>query len=545
MQDSSATQFVALLKDRGIQRATRDGWLQINAPAGAVDADLRAELGRRKAELVELLQRGAAGAALLPLVSMERPARIPQTQAQQGMWLIDHFTPGNVAYNIPEAFFTEGPIVVGTLQKAVDDLLARQAALRTCFYEEDGELLQSVSADARATLEFTDLSDRENSREILRTLIREQGRRPFTLDRAPLVRFHLFRMPGEQYAIFYNIHHIVADRQSLRILKQELIALYVAAARNEPAALPVLPIQYADYAIWGARHLENGAWTGQIAYWKRKLGDAPPFLQLPLSRAYPQQRTAWGATVPVRIEAPLRDTLSGIARQEGATMFMALLAAFSVLLQKLSGESDFCVGSPFTHRNQVETEGLIGLFVNMLVFRCQLGGERSFREVMQQARETALEAYENSDIPFQELVRALKPDPRSLRSPLFQVMFGFDAEERGGPAGLVQMDTDPGTARFDLTLQLGESSEGIFGFFEYCTDLFEEAAVAQMSRQFVDLLGQLAGAPDLPISTFQLVAAAAPQPKREDAPVTEKREAGFWGGKIKRLGWRSNRSESK
>ena len=185
-------------------------------------------------------------------------------------------------------------------------------------------------------------------------------------------------------------------------------------------------------------------------------------------------------------------------------MFMTLLASFAVLLHRHSGMEDFCLGSPFTHRNQVETEHLIGLFVNVLVFRCRMEGEPSFREVLKRTRVTALEAYDHSDVPFQELVRALKPDLRLLRSPLFQILFGFDSDAGSGQNGLIQIDTNPGTAKFDLTLQLRETSAGISGWFEYCTDLFEAAAIEQMAVQFLALLRQVVREPEKPISTIDL-----------------------------------------
>ena len=399
----------------------------------------------------------------------------------------------------------EGPVDLQVLRKAIEDLLERHEVLRTYFYEEEGELLQSVSTQAKTDLGFTDLSTApENERNsILRNLIREQARRPFDLGRVPLVRFHLFRLAENRHVVFFNIHHIVADRRSLRILREELSAFYQAVIRNEAASLPELPVQYADYAIWANRNLSDGMMESQIEYWRKKLAGVPPYLELQSSRPYPEQRTAWGATIPVAIPASLREALSHLGREEGATMFMTLLATFALLLYMNSGAEDFCIGSPFTYRNQVETEPLIGLFVNMLVFRFQLKGDLSFREFLSKVRATALDAYDNSDVPFQELVRTLKPDPRSLRSPLFQVMFAFDSQAESGQAPFTQIDTEPGTARFDLTLQLADAPDGIAGSFEYCTDLFEAAAIEKMVRQFMALLNRLVQNPDIPIGNLK------------------------------------------
>jgi hypothetical protein len=505
MQELTNAEFLSLLRHRNINVSARDGRLRINAPAGVLDAPLRAELTRRKSDLLRLIRSADARSLPGPLAPARRTEKIPQTHAQQGLWLIDHFDPGHVAYNIPEAFFVEEPIDRQALQRAVDQLLSRHETLRTSFYEEEGELFQAIAPAAHAPVEFTDLSmlaasDRDQA---LYTLIREQAGRPFDLSQPPLIRFHLFRLAEQRHAIFFNIHHIIADRRSLTILCEELDVLYQAVVRNETAHLPVLPIQYADYAIWTAQQLADDAIEKQLRYWSTKLAEVPEYMDLHGSRVYPEKRAPWAATTPVVISAALRDSLSSVAQQENATLFMTLMAAFAVLLYRHSGKEDFCIGSPITHRKQVETEHLIGLFVNMLVFRCQMDGDPSFRDVLRRVRTNALEAYENSDVPFQELVRVLKPDPRSLRSPFFQVMFGFDSDMAAKPSSFLHIDTKPGTARFDLILQLSESPHGISGSFEYCTDLFDEPMIVQLANEFVALLGTISANPDQSISGLE------------------------------------------
>ena len=498
MQELNNSQFLSLLRKQSVEIHARDGRLQINAPAGALNPEIRAELVRRKDGLLCELNEGPQGD--VPLAHMERPARIPQTHAQQRLWLIDKFEPGNAAYNIPEAFILDGPIHAEALQKAVDGLVIRHETLRTYFYQDDGELFQAVCPAAAARVGFTDLSRLAERDQALHDLMRQQARQPFDLRQAPLVRFHLFRLAEQQHVIFFNIQHIIADRWSLNILLKELSALYQAAIKGETASLPDIPVQYADYAIWESKHLKSEAIKGQIQYWKRKLAGIPPYLELPCSRPYPRRRTAWGATVPVEIPASLRDALGRIGREENASLFITLLAALAVLLHRSSGQEDFCIGSPITHRKRVGTEPIIGLFVNMLVYRCEFGAPPSFREFLSSMRDTALEAYENSDVPFQEIVSALNPDRKSRRSPFFQVMLGFDAATPRASDGLLQIDTDPGTARFDLTLQLSDRPEGISGRFEYCTDLFDESAVAQLSELFLVLLQEIASHPDKVIS---------------------------------------------
>jgi hypothetical protein len=542
MQELTTVQFINLLRQRNIDVHAKEGRLQINAPAGAVDAQLRGELTRRKGDLLVTLQGAAAFQMQSPLAPAERTGKIPQTDAQQGLWLIDHFDPGCVAYNIPIAYSIQGPFDPAALQMAVDQMLVRHESLRTYFYEEDGDLFQAVAREANTTLEFTDLSNlsEANRDQALETLIREQGRRSFDLNQAPLVRFRLFRLTEQRHVVFYNIHHIIADRRSLTILWEELSTLYQAVVRKETATLPNLSIQYPDYAVWAAKHLTDGRMQKQVLYWKTKLAALPAYLELSGDRPYPEKRTPWGETTLIVIDASLRDSLRKIAQQEGATMFMTLLAAFAVLLYRKSGKEDFCIGSPSTLRKQVETESIIGLFVNMLVFRCDLAGEPSFRDVLRRMRTTALEAYENSDLPFQELVRTVKPDLRSLRSPFFQVMFGLDSEDGRQPTSVIQMDTKPGTARFDLTLQLTESTDGIYGSFEYCTDLFDGPGMTAMSGRFVALLKEMSAYPDRSVSALEISVTDIAQ---TTVSSPERESPNFWRRAIQPLAeWSSRRS---
>jgi Condensation domain/TubC N-terminal docking domain len=504
MQELNTPQFIASLKRRGIDVCTREGRLQISAPAGAIDPKLRAELARRKPGMIAFLESVALAPTPDPLRPAMRTGRIPQTQAQQGMWLIDHFDPGHIAYNIPEAFVVEAAVDREALQQAVDGLIERHESLRTSFYEEDGELLQAVLPEARTLVGYSDLSGLvEDSRQkSLESCLREQARLPFDLARPPLVKFHLFRMSAQRHVLFFNIHHIISDARSLAILRRDITELYRAAAAREPAVLPALTVQYPDYAIWIDRHLRSSSVSAQIEHWKLKLAGAPAVLDLPFGRPLPERRTTSGATLPVSIPAHLCDKLKTIGREGGATPFITLLAAFAVLMYQQTGKEDFCIGSPVTHRRHVETEPLIGLFVNMVAFRCDLKGSPSFRELLRRLCDTCLEAFENSDVPFQEVVRALKPDPRLQRSPLFQIMFSLEQHAAGEEDGMSQIDTKPGTARFDLTLQLHEDANGITGSFEYCTDLFDESNIAKLARQFDFVLQRISIEPDAPISSI-------------------------------------------
>jgi hypothetical protein len=499
MNKLTNSQFMELLSRKNIRIHSKDGRLQVSAPTGAIDSQLHTELARRKSDLLALLEKPESD--VQPLSARPKDGqRIPQTPAQQGLWLIEHHEAGNVAYNIPEAFLINTHVELIALQEAVNQLLVRQEMLRTSFHEDDGDLFQDVSAEAKAEVGFTDLSllPEANRDQILRKMIRDHARQPFDLRRPPLARFHLFRLGEHEHVLFLNIHHIISDRKSVDIIREELVALYQEIISNEPASLPQLPLQFADYAIWMTKQMDGKAIEKQIGYWKRKLAGVPPFLELPHSNPYPKKRTSWGATLPVTIPVSLRALLDKVATEENATPFMTYLAVLALLLYLFSGSEDFCIGTPITERRHVATERMVGLFFNMLAFRCQLTPENSFREILGRVRETALEAYDHSDVPFQKLVRALKPDRRFQRAPIFQVTFGFESHLHTR-TDLLQIHTEPGTARYDLTLNLVENRDGISGSFEYCTDLFDESDIVKLA-QGLAIVHEAAREPDRSIS---------------------------------------------
>lgn len=494
----TSVEFLALLKTKGIDLQARDGRLAVSAPPGMVDDLLRTELKLRKSDLLTILASPKEVSPNSPLLARKREGRIPLTPSQQGIWLIDHFDPGNVAYNIPEAFQISLPLDLEILQKTVGLLIARHEILRTGFHEQDGELYQSIEPEAHTLVSSTDLTSLSEADAAIqcRGLISEYARRPFDLRHPPLLRFHLFRVTPARNILLLNIHHIIADLQALLILREELVEAYQALAANTTPKLAALSLQYADYAIWASEQLRSNRIERQIEYWRQKLDGLSPYLELPLGRPYPDQRSMVGDTVAFELPSSLRESMAQIGRDSGCTAFMTFLAAFALLIFRFCRQRDFCIGSPVTLRKHIETQRMIGLFLNMVAFRVRIPLEQSFREILRQVRATALEAYEHSDVPFQTLVRALRFNRRSPRSPIFQVMFGFEPYTSSTLAGS-QIDTKPGTARYDLSLILTESATGfLFGSLEYRTDLFAHAEIANLAQQFVDLVGEVADAPD-------------------------------------------------
>ena len=523
LPELNCSMFLVLLDRKNIQLRARDGRLVVNAPAGVLDDTLRDEIKRRKADLLAVLGTPGGASPEPSLRPASRGGRIPITSSQQGMWLIEHFDPGNVSYNIPTAFRIDSSLEIDLLQKSIDLLIARHEILRTSFHEEDGELYQTIAPSAETLVGATDLTslpEEEGDREA-RARIREYGRQPFDLRHPPLLRCHCFRITPARNLLFLNIHHIIADLQSLSILREELAICYQAVSANRTPELPVLSLQFADYAIWAATQMGSGRVQSQLQYWKQKLAGLPPYLELPVKGSYPEQRSASGATVTFEVSSSTSRSLVGVGRESGATPFMTFLAAYALLIARFSGQRDFCIGSPVTQRKQVETQRMPGLFVNMVAYRILIEPQQSFRDILRQVRTTALEAYEQSDVPFQTLVRALRFNRRSPRSPIFQVMFGFEPFV-SSDSSVLQIDTDPGTARYDLSLLLAELAGGtLLATFEYRTDLFDQGEIAPLSNQFVKLLQQVAENPDHVCLPMPSVEAASNNPPTSDSSSPE------------------------
>jgi Condensation domain/TubC N-terminal docking domain len=498
LQQLSGSMFLLLLGRKNIHLRAREGRLVVDAPAGVLDDTLRNEIKRRKTDLLAVLGTPEDASGEPSFLPARRGGRIPITSSQQGMWLIDHFDPGNVSYNIPTAFRIDFSLDIERLQKSIDLLIARHEILRTSFHEEEGELFQTIAPSANTLVGATDLTSlpEEEADKQARTLIRDHARQLFDLRQPPLLRCHCFRITPTRDLLFLNIHHIIADLQSLSILREELAVCYQSISTNRGPDLPVLSLQYADYASWAVAQLGSSSVANQLQYWKQKFAGLPPYLELPVKRPYPEQRSAWGATVTFEVSSATSRSLVGVGRESGATPFMTFLAAYALLIARFSGQRDFCIGSPVTQRKQVETQRMLGLFVNMVAYRMQIEPQQSFRDILRQVRTTALDAYEQSDVPFQTLVRALKFNRRSPRSPIFQVMFGFEPFVPSDTS-VPQIDTDPGTARYDLSLLLAELADGShLASFEYRTDLFDQAEIAPLANQFVRLLQEVADNPD-------------------------------------------------
>jgi len=460
------------------------------------------------------LLRVVSPQALPPISAVPRDAGpLPLSFAQERLWFLDELDPGTPTLNLPFSAWLRDPLDDGLLARALNEVARRHEVLRTTFGSADGQPRQRIAPAPDIPLTVIDLRgldaaarQREASRlESAETLL------PFDLARGPLVRARVVRTGDAERLFLITVHHIASDGWSLGLLMRELRALYGAFAAGLPSPLPELPVQYADYAAWQRRWLGGEVLEAQIAYWRGKLGGPLPVLDLPTDRPRPAVQTYRGGTVTHVLDRDLSGRLAALGRREGATLFMVLLAGFQALLGRLAGQDDVVVGTPVAGRVRSETEVLIGCFLNNLALRTNLGGDPSFRELLGRARDTALEAYEHQDVPFERLLEELRVERDLSRTPLFQVflnMLNFPTEA-GGLGGTDEGLTPEVPSKFDLTIYAAETTAGLRLEMVYNADLFESARIAEMAAQLEMLLAQAADDPGRRITGLSLLTAGA------------------------------------
>jgi amino acid adenylation domain-containing protein len=454
---------------------------------------------------VEALAREGRGVQAPPLVPVPRDRPLPLSFAQARLWFIDQLQPGSAAYNIPYALRLKGALDAEALERSLAALAARHETLRTRFAVLDGEPVQVIDPAGPVSLERIDLSHLSvDAREAeLRSLASAEAARPFDLAAGPLFRSTLARLGREEHAVLFTLHHVVSDGWSTGILVREVSELYAAFSEGREPRLPPLPVQYADFAAWQRAWLSGDVLDAQLAYWREKLAGAPPLLELPTDRPRPLVQGARGGLAFLALSDQTTHALRALARREGATLFMTLLAGWQLLLSRYAGEEDVSVGTPIAGRTRLETEGLIGFFVNTLVLRADLSGDPTFRALLGRVREATLGAYAHQDIPFEKLVEELAPERSLSHTPLFQAMFVFqnNAAEalRLGALEAEPLAGDGGTTKFDLLLALGEAGGRVAGALSYRAELWDAATIERMLGHFGALLDAVAAEPDRPV----------------------------------------------
>ncbi|MFL5353941.1 amino acid adenylation domain-containing protein, partial [Archangium sp.] len=440
-----------------------------------------------------------------------RPSPAPLSYAQHRLWFLERLSPSSAFYHMPLALQLEGALSVEALARSVNALLERHAILRTVYPTDSGEPRQHVLEHLELPLPVLELPAEATGSpgDWLEARMREEAAGPFALATGPLVRASLLRLSPERHVLLLTMHHIASDGWSMGVLVRELGSFYAAFIGADSRPLPPLRLDYVDFACWQRERLEGGLLEQQLHYWRGQLAGCSGVIELPTDKPRPPVQAYQGATVSALLPRHLSEALEDLSRREGVTLYMTLKAAFDVLLYRWTGQEDFTVGTPIAGRDNAELEELIGLFVNTLVLRADLSGEPTFRELLHRVRETALGAYTHQDIPFERLVQELRPERNLAHAPLFQVMFMLrnfpEATARLPGLTLSLLESGTRTAKFDLTLAMTATQEGLATSLEYNTDLFEEATVRRMLGQLRVLLEGIAREPGQHVSRLPLL----------------------------------------
>jgi amino acid adenylation domain-containing protein/thioester reductase-like protein len=504
----------ALLDDvqaLGIKFRLAGDKLGVKAAKGVLTDALRTELSARKAEIMAYLQQLQAPTTGASIPVVTRNQRLPLSFSQQRLWLLHQLADQKQVYNIPCIWRLQGELVIAALESSLNQIIARHENLRTVFAECDGALVQKILPTLPLRLEQLVVEGASALDAHILRLIDY----PFTLEREPLLQASLLRVSAAEHVLVLNLHHIIADGWSLDVLVSELATLYSTYVQEQIPVLPTLPIQYADFAHWQRQAMQRGDYARQLDYWQQQLADAPALLNLAADRPRPPLQSNQGAVHDAVLPPDLLAKLKTLAMQTDTTLFMVLQAAFAVLLARYAGQDDILLGSPIANRNRLETEGLIGCFINTLVLRTRLAGNPTFRELLAQVRKTTLDAYQHQDLPFDVLVETLHPERTTSHSPLFQVMLVLQNTRAetlqlpGLTASLLSAPSD--VSAFDLTLSLQETPDGLVGLWEYATALFDASTIERMAAHWQVLLAGVVENPHLPVSQLPLLTAAEQQ----------------------------------
>ncbi|MGA9381054.1 MAG: amino acid adenylation domain-containing protein [Phormidium sp.] len=488
--------------------------LQVELPLQSLfEAPTVAEL----AYLIGQLKQQNSQLALPSIFKRKNNSDLPLSYAQTRLWFIDQFEPNSGLYNISAALRLVGMLNVTALEGSFQEIVQRHEALRTNFINLEGQAAQIIYTETNWKLLVVDLKELPtNQQEITVTeLVQQQAIQPFDLANDALLRASLIKLSETEHILILCMHHIVNDGWSIGVFVKELAELYNAYAQGQPSPLSPLPIQYADFALWQREWLQGEVLQTQLSYWKEQLADVPSLLSLPTDRPRKAVQTFVGAHREFELSAELTEKLTQLSQERGVTLFMTLLAGFKTLLYRYTGESNILIGTPIANRNQSEIEGLIGFFVNTLVLRTNLSEDPSFIELLDRVRQVSLAAYTHQDLPFEMLVEALQPKRSLSYSPLFQVMFVL----QNAPVSQLELEglaispieVENAIAKFDLTLSMENTPNGLVGLWEYNTDLFDGNTIERMTGHFLTLLSAIIANPQERISQLSLLMEAEQQ----------------------------------
>ncbi|EXJ03500.1 peptide synthetase [Burkholderia pseudomallei MSHR6137] len=449
-------------------------------------------------------------AVLPPIPLAPRDGRIALSLAQQRLWFLTQLEGVSEAYHMSGAVRLDGPLNREVLQRALNRIVMRHEALRTCFAREEGEPIQVIQPHADLTVSYHDLREAEQTEQRAKDLSQAHASAPFDLSRDLPVRVLLLQLADEAHVVQVVMHHIASDGWSVGVFLQELSALYGSFIAEQDDPLVPLPLQYADYAAWQRRWLASGQLEKQGAFWQTNLSGAPTLLELPTDRPRPPKQSHAGASVEVKLGAALSERVKRLSQRHGVTPYMTLLSSWAAVLSRLSGQEEVVIGSPVAGRNRTEVEALIGFFVNTLALRLDLSSEPTVGELLKRTKAQVLSAQAHQDLPFDQVVERVKPPRSTAHPPLFQVMFvwqNMPAGELTIPGLTIRaVETPLQTAQFELTLSLQEAGDDIVGHLNYASALFDESTVRRYVTYWCRLLeGMTAGAADQTIVGLPLL----------------------------------------
>ncbi|WP_421958023.1 condensation domain-containing protein, partial [Pseudomonas ovata] len=452
----------------------------------------------RKALAALLKQQGVNLYGITPILKRESAEVSALSYAQQRQWFLWQLAPDSAAYHIPTALRLEGKLDIAALQRSFDALVCRHETLRTTFEDKGGQVVQVIHPHMFTVLSHEVLEHADE--RAIQASVEAEIVRPFDLEQGPLLRVKLLELSKDDHVLILTLHHIVSDGWSMPIMVDELVQLYAGYSEGHHITLPGLPIQYADYALWQRNWMEAGELERQLSYWREQLGGEQPVLRLPTDHPRSAVQRHAGAWLGIDLNEALVLSLKHLARQQGVTLFMLLLASFQTLLHRYSGQHDIRVGVPIANRTRVETERLIGFFVNTQVLKAQFEPTNTFVALLQQLKRTSLQAQAHQDLPFEQLVEALQPERSMSHSPLFQAVYNHQSEVKskvrrlpGLKVGALEWETH--TTHFDLVLNTFESESGLRASLTYAVDLFSPTTVDRLARHWRNLLKSICEQP--------------------------------------------------
>ncbi|GHO60124.1 condensation domain-containing protein [Ktedonobacter robiniae] len=453
--------------------------------------------------------RGSDAPPMPALTAQAREGDIPLSFAQQRLWFLEQLDPENTAYLIPGVYQFKGMLNCAAFEYSLRELIWRHEILRTTFHVQSGQpqqVIHQTRSFCLPVIDLSGLSEQKREREA-RSLAVQEARQPCSLEQGPLLRVALARLDTRWHIVLLTMHHIISDAWSMQVLVRELNIVYQSLIRGAASPLETLPVQYADYALWQRRWLSGPVLQQHLDYWREQLRGARA-LALPTDHARPATRSTQGASVHFVLPADLSQQIRQLSQQEGVTLFMTLLAAFQTLLYRWSGEEDVVVGTDIANRTQVESEKLIGFFVNLLALRGNLGGAPQFRNVLRRVRESVLKAYAYQALPFEMLVEHLRLERTGQGTPLVNVLFVLQniavAREKLEDIQVEPLRNEVTSSKFDLALFLTNSTEGIGCTAVYSADLFEVHTIQTWMSRFEVLLHHIVARPDIVIDALEI-----------------------------------------